>query len=468
MSIRPKEQVGLLVLDLDNTVWDWFDAWFKSFSALLEGLQRDTGLSLETLKNEMRTVHQNRGTTEYSLLLDELPSLQPFLGNQTVRERFDNALHEQNSKRKHETRLYPGVMTTLQHVKARGVKIIAYTESLSYWTEWRIKLTGLDGVIDFLYSSPDHDFPAGVTAKSIRTLPKGEYGLKTTQHRHVPRGVSKPDPRILEEIIAEHGEGSQGVAYVGDSLMKDIAMAQTVGVFDVHAAYGEAFRRKEYSLLQELSHWSDATVKKEQSTRRGAHPTPTYALKHKFSELLELFDFGPPLDVASHLAIWNTTVGVQQHFNDIGWRIRALGLTALTFTLGATGVAYTNAAAFVIGSRDVSPAVFVPMLGLVLWCSFWFMDAFWFHRLLIGSVLEGARLERLLRGSRVQVDLGGSISRSSPTWFPRVKRGLHSTGKLHLFYAAIAVLLLAVSVILFVVGSPVLSSGPVSGLTSSH
>jgi len=445
MTEITKPQVGLLVLDLDNTLWDWVDVWVNSFSALLDGIVAETGLPMDALKAEIASIHQAHGTTEYSLLLDEIPSLRPFLNGQKPSQRFEAALHAQNSIRKHQTQLYPTVLPTLLSVKARGVKIVAYTESLSFWTEWRIKLTGLDGLIDVLYSSPDHDLPSGMSLKSIRTLPKDSYGLKRTEHRHVEKGVSKPNPRILQEIVAEHGVGVRGIAYVGDNLSKDVVMAQSVGVFDVHAAYGEAHKRPEYNLLREVTHWTPEAVARERTTVAGALPVPTFVLKEKFAEILDIFEFGPDLDVNVHTKLWEQAVTVQQHFNDIGWRIRALALTAITFTLGATGFAYVNA-----GSSSalgpISVAALVPVLGLILWIAFWFMDALWFHRLLQGAVDEGTRLERLLRSVGVRVNLGGSIGKASAIGWA------HSTEKLHIFYAWIALALVASSVLLVLAG----------------
>jgi len=70
---RPR--VTVLVTDLDNTLWDWFHAWHASFAAMLLRLSDMTGLAPSVLEGEIRRVHQLRGTTEYSLLLTELPSL---------------------------------------------------------------------------------------------------------------------------------------------------------------------------------------------------------------------------------------------------------------------------------------------------------------------------------------------------------------------------------------------------------
>jgi phosphoglycolate phosphatase-like HAD superfamily hydrolase len=459
MSVKEKPKAGLLVLDLDNTIWDWFDAWHQSFSAMLPALSAASGVSVEQLKAEMKVIHQAKGTSEYSFLLDELPSITALRGTKSVRDLYGDVLHLQNSKRLHATHLYPEVLTTLQHIRSRGVKVVAYTESLKFWTEWRIKRTGLDGLIDVLYSSPDHDFPHGTKRDDVRTLPDAAYELLKTEHRQVERGIVKPNPLILSEIIAEHGQVDGAVVYVGDSLDKDVAMAQAVGgVLDVHAKYGEAFRRPEYKLLQELSHWPDTAVKKEVLTAKSAHPSPTYVLKAGFGELLELFDFGGEFNTTAHMELWKKSVEVQMHFNDIGWRIRALALTALTFVLGATGLVYANTSTIEIGVWHFSVAAVVPVLGLLIWWAFWFMDAKWFHRLLIGSVLDGARLEAILNGHWIEANLGGAISKASPSaaWPFRKKR--RSSERLDLFYRVIGVALAVITVLILALGF--VSSGP--------
>ena len=39
----------LLITDLDNTLWDWFAAWYESFSALLDGLVALSGVERTVL-----------------------------------------------------------------------------------------------------------------------------------------------------------------------------------------------------------------------------------------------------------------------------------------------------------------------------------------------------------------------------------------------------------------------------------
>jgi phosphoglycolate phosphatase len=283
---------NLLVVDLDNTLWDWFRAWYQSFSALLDGLADGTGLSRAELEEAIRPIHQARGTSEYSWLVDELEVLRQYSGKLEPRDAFDDALHAQNRARLAHTALYPGVAETLRSVATTGTPIVAYTESLEYWTHWRLKHLGLDGVIDRLYSSPDHDAPAGLVPSSMRKYGADAYVLEHTEHRHVPPGVLKPNPVVLQTIVSEYGVDPSKVVYVGDGLDKDVPMAQQVGVVDVWAEYGRVQHMEEYEQLRRVSHWPDDMIAKERSEKD--KPNPSHTLKNGLPELLELFEFQAP------------------------------------------------------------------------------------------------------------------------------------------------------------------------------
>lgn len=283
----------VLVTDLDNTVWDWFEAWHGSFAPMLEELVRASGVSRSILEAEIHEVHQRRGTVEYSNLLDELPSLRNAIPAVHASEylavwpHYQSALDILRSRRRSSTRLYPGVLDTLTKIKAAGITVIAYTESLAYWTEWRIRHTGLDGIIDVLYSSPDHDLPLGMSTEDLRSRPDDYYGLERTQQRQVPRGVLKPNPEVLLQMLRHHGFRSSQAAYIGDSLMKDITMAQAAGVLDVHAKFGEAQMRPEYDLLRRVTHWPRQDVDRERElTTLNRAILPTYTCERSYSELL--------------------------------------------------------------------------------------------------------------------------------------------------------------------------------------
>ena len=68
-----------LITDLDNTLFDWVDIWYRSFSAMYNKVVVDAGVDESILKADIRAVHQRHGTSEYAFLLEELPCLKPIL-----------------------------------------------------------------------------------------------------------------------------------------------------------------------------------------------------------------------------------------------------------------------------------------------------------------------------------------------------------------------------------------------------
>ena len=66
--------------------------------------------------------------------------------------------------------------------------------------------------------------------------------------------------QCLLDIISEIGVARDDAVYLGDSLFKDVAMAQSAGVDDVLAKYGESHTRSEYDLLRAVTHWTSEQV----------------------------------------------------------------------------------------------------------------------------------------------------------------------------------------------------------------
>ena len=283
----------VLVTDLDNTLWDWFAAWHASFSGMLDALVEDSGVPRPVLEAEIKALHRRYGTTEYSNLLSEVPSLIAAAQGVEPWEAFPRPVEILRKERRAHTALYPGVMDALVQIKAAGIDVVAYTESLAYWTTWRIRKTQLDGVIDVLYSAPDHDLPRGKSFEEMRSQPDSHYGLLHTRHEHVPRGVLKPNAEVLLSILDDLNLTATDAVYIGDSLMKDIAMAQAAGVADVHAHYGEVQTEPGYDLLRRVTHWSSEDVERERALAANAQVIPTHICTSTFAEVLPVLGLDP-------------------------------------------------------------------------------------------------------------------------------------------------------------------------------
>ncbi len=284
-SIEDVGQRTTLITDFDNTLYDWFQMWHDCFSAMLKEIVRISGIDESTLIPQIRYIHQKYGTSEYAFLIEEIPALRAKFSQDNIRILFDDAIHAYRKARKRSLKLYDGVLGTLTELKRSGIVVVIYTESLAYYTNYRIVTLGLDGAVDFVYSPPDHEIPA-IAADYAGTLAQnGNTSLVHTQHRFLPEGVKKPNPEVLRDIIKEIGRVPSECVYLGDSLMKDVAMAQDARVLDVLASYGVVQHKQGYDLLRKVSHWTEADVQREKATTRET-VTPTHTIS-QFSDIVK-------------------------------------------------------------------------------------------------------------------------------------------------------------------------------------
>lgn len=157
----------------------------------------------------------------------------------------------------------------------------------------------------------------------------------------------------------------------------------------------------------------------------------------------------PPLDPKEraelYLEMWKQTVQVQMHFNDIEMKVRTAAITVLTFVLGGASLALREGTRVELIWVKPPLATVTLFLGLVLWGAFYFVDQWWYHRLLIGSVVHGDALEEELRQALPKAGLTRQISESSPKEYRILwgkKRKMHSTHKMKVFYGIVASLML--------------------------
>jgi phosphoglycolate phosphatase-like HAD superfamily hydrolase len=282
--------VTVLVTDMDNTLFDWLEMWQAAFGAMLDRLIVESGESRETLEREFYALHQRYGTTEYAFAIQELPSLCARHPGEDLTARYASAIEAYRAARRQTLRLYPGVLDTLRAIRAAGALVIAYTESRAYYADYRVRTLGLDGVLDYLYSPPDHALPEGVTPSQIRRYPPEHYRLQGTVHRQTREGVWKPAAAVLLGILEDVGAVPGESAYVGDSLAKDVAMAQTAAVLDVYARYGDVRERSGYELLRRVTHWPP-TMRVGAERLRESEMLPAHVLRAGFAELRERIDF---------------------------------------------------------------------------------------------------------------------------------------------------------------------------------
>lgn len=281
---------SVLITDLDNTLWDWFDLWYRAFKPMLDRLVVDSGIPQSQLESEIKAIHQGHGTSEYAFLIQEIPSLVAKHPGGDLKSIYQGAIDVYREERRKALATYPGVTETLTALSQKRCLLVGYTESRAFYSEYRLRALGLDSTLDFLYSPPDHRLPEGADRESVRMYGAEKYRLRRTQTRHTPEGELKPNPAILRQIMREVGAAPEQVIYVGDSLTKDVAMARESGVLDVWAKYGTAHHKEEYELLRRVTHWTSSDVQRERNVKE-MDVKPSLSLENGFSELMTLCRF---------------------------------------------------------------------------------------------------------------------------------------------------------------------------------
>jgi phosphoglycolate phosphatase-like HAD superfamily hydrolase len=244
-----RKLVTTLILDFDNTLFDWLRIWYGTFSVLRAEIVARMGDEMAA-DNAIRRVHQSNRTSEYRYLFEAL-----FEGSDRGTRPPTRTVARRATRL---DGLYPEVISSLQEIRKHGTRIVVCTESMERYSTERIFEFGLDGVIDVLFCNRDHpdrlNLPASETVR---------VHLSKTEVRHISEGRSKPDPEILREILKFLGAPAAQTAYVGDSIARDMRMAQEAGVTGLHARYGDTVGRDEFELLKRVSHWTDDDVRRE-------------------------------------------------------------------------------------------------------------------------------------------------------------------------------------------------------------
>jgi len=282
--------IRLVITDLDNTLYNWVDYFVPSFNAMLQELARLTGLDETALRRSFQRVYRRHRTTEYAFAVQELDLLAKETTGLTVPEvlaKYDPAIQAFRRVRRNSLHLYEGVSSTLRELRRQGRYIAAHTDSMMFYAETRLKQLHIEDLFDALVAPRDHGLPRGTRLEDVRQYSAPEaYTARIPLKRALEPGVVKPNPKCLRDIMSTFGVVPEETAYIGDSLHKDVRMAQLSGAHDIYAAYGKQVEKEHYRQLVEITHWTDEDVARERQLQEET-VKPTFTVT-SFPELLQV------------------------------------------------------------------------------------------------------------------------------------------------------------------------------------
>jgi FMN phosphatase YigB (HAD superfamily) len=294
----------LLVMDIDNTVFNWVAYYSNSYWALLDKLAGIIGVEASKLASESRDVFEEHGSIEYPFAVQELPSVTEHYGTD-----IDRMLNEAVEPcRKHFLKVakpyfkpYEKVHETLRAIREanKDLPLVALTDAPRYVAMWKLNKIGLLPYFSAVYGLADPRIPTCPGTQRVKVSPM--ILLKHLQQydfgfggriRILPDEYEKPGTRGLKTVLMDyefdqHSEQLQQVLWVGDNLRKDVQLGHRLGVRTVWASFGAKIAPHDMERLNQFSPPLNIQKNLSVPSEGESEVSPDFEIK-TFSELAAL------------------------------------------------------------------------------------------------------------------------------------------------------------------------------------
>lgn len=277
--------MSLLLIDLDNTLYNWVDYFGNSFRGMIHALSREMQKDEDELKSAFKKIYKEAGTLEYSFIIQKLPFIEKYSHEEKNRIiEFGKLIF--SIVRSKNLIPYSGVKETLKDLSLDGVLIVAVTNAPAYFAEARLKQLYLDNYIYGLAAWENSEIPADeYTDNIIKRNEDGFYLSKHIKRRWCfSKEELKPNPFAYLTVINDLKQSHKNTYVIGDSIYKDLNPAHEIGATTIWAKYGTTFEEKNFNTLLEMTHWDENKIK---STYEEKKITPDYSID-RFESLLEI------------------------------------------------------------------------------------------------------------------------------------------------------------------------------------
>jgi FMN phosphatase YigB (HAD superfamily) len=278
----------LLITDLDNTLYDWVEAYIPAFRAMVHVLAKITNLDEDAITESFKRVYSHHGSLEYPYCVEELDVLKQFdLPKEEFQRQFVwPARRAFRTTRKHRLKLYPHVKNTLRRLKNDKIIIVALTDSPLYPAGKRLRDLGIDKYFDCLISRtnlPMPDYAPDRIRKNSGVPTAGHVPIVQTLEPH----QLKPTLHSFDIVRSFFRYHPESTYFVGDSLWKDVSLAQKIGINDIWARYGAHNNENNLKTLRRITHWSPEEELEYRTAKEKIKPT--YEIDD-FSEVEEIVE----------------------------------------------------------------------------------------------------------------------------------------------------------------------------------
>lgn len=281
--------IRAVVTDMDNTLYSWVDYIVPSTERMVETVCRVLCLPRIQVIRALKEVYERYESNDYPFALQESRLFEPYRDdfdafNKLVIEPASEAFA---AARRRYLKPYRGVIDTLGALKSRGIPVVALTDAPRNPAERRARRMGLDAYLSAIYALPAFPFPKTGIDPNIRAREEAGGCALDCEVVELRREDEKPNPTGFLAICERLGVEPREVAFVGDSLGKDMRLAREVGALGCWAEYGTYVSAEYQERLAILS--APAATRRHLRQAPDADAMPRVRLSC-FDQLLDVID----------------------------------------------------------------------------------------------------------------------------------------------------------------------------------
>jgi phosphoglycolate phosphatase len=243
-----------------------------------------SGVNYDDLVDSLHLKNQKLGTIEHPFALIDTEIICDRYAAYSREERIDlfmPAFRAFDRERRRRLSLYPGAEDLLNYCKSFGVRVIALSEAHVPAVHSRLELLDVEKFFRIIYCVRPRGFEKEGRFDRIKRKLDSQYRL-------IDFGLKKPDPMFISSVMREQSLRRSNAIYVGDSLDRDIRIANDAGIQSAWAAYGVRHNEKNAEFLVRLSHWTADEVEAYKARARLREAVPNFELSQSLEELIPI------------------------------------------------------------------------------------------------------------------------------------------------------------------------------------
>ena len=230
----------MVIFDIHSVLYNWDEARLHALDAMFMELADSSDVPKNILESEANRIFRERGNREYPFIIQELPSLKRRHPLESFTKRYASAISRYRESRDDLLRLEASVSYVLDTLRERGCLIVGICNATIHDEKYRLQHLDLEKKLDMIYCSP-------VSFSEVSDDAQEESGeFPDWLYHQLGASFSKPDPRLLLNILDAVPVAPMNSMYVGGSLTFDMTMAANAGVIAVWKKSAERIEKDYY------------------------------------------------------------------------------------------------------------------------------------------------------------------------------------------------------------------------------